>query len=347
VARKQKTGSERGEKGEDGPVRVKPAAELGKVARRVFPGPAGSGVPLRVHFARRAYAELVAHAKDSVDAEVGGVLVGETCEDDEGPFLEVQAVIRAMAAREGRAHVTFTHETWTQIHATLDRTYPDLQIVGWYHTHPGFGVEFSAMDLFIQQNFFSGPTQIAFLTDPLGGETAICWNGPQGIASLPKFWVDGREHAARVPGPPHGIGATAAASTPYAGGGDAGREIERLEGRINHLIRAMDEQRANFHRMLVALVIVVCAVLIGWIGYQIWADRTERLTPPKVQSYVPVPVKVGDETVMLGVAVVDWAIPPRLDAYLEKVARLELEARREQEETQRKLQEKQRRAPKK
>ena len=36
-----------------------------------------------------------------------------------------------------------------------------LKIVGWYHTHPGFGVEFSEMDLFIQQNFFGGPAQIA------------------------------------------------------------------------------------------------------------------------------------------------------------------------------------------
>src|SRR6185295_18125774 len=142
-------------------MKVKPAPDPGRIVRRTFPGPAGSGLPLRVHFARRAYAELTAHAKDSVDAEVGGVLVGEACEDDEGPFLEA------------RARVTFTHETWTQIHATLDQSYPDLQIVGWYHTHPGFGVEFSAMDLFIQQNVFSGRTQVAFLTVPVGGETAL------------------------------------------------------------------------------------------------------------------------------------------------------------------------------
>lgn len=345
MARKPKVGGESATPGTEGPVRVQPAAEPGRVVRRVFPGPAGAGIPLRVHFARRAYAELVAHAKDSVDAEVGGVLVGESCEDDEGPFLEVQAVLRAMAAREARAHVTFTHETWTQIHATLDREYPKLAIVGWYHTHPGFGVEFSAMDLFIQQNFFSGPTQIAFLTDPLGGETAICRNTARGIEYLPKFWVDGREHSARVPASQGGAPHSAAA--PGLFGGDVTREIERLEGRIHHLIAALDEQRKDFHRTLMALVAVVCTGFIGWIAYQIWTDRNERVTPPKVQSYVPVPVRVGDETVMLGVAVVDWRIPPRLDDYLLKVAELELEAKRKLEEEQRKRIEKQRRSPKK
>ncbi len=327
--------------------------EPARVIQRTFPGPAATGVPLRVAFARRAYAELVGHAKESVDAEVGGVLVGESCMDDEGPFIEVHAVIRALAAREARAQVTFTHETWTQIHATLDRTYPKLSIVGWYHTHPGFGVEFSAMDLFIQENFFSGPTQIAFVTDPLGGETAICWNTPRGIEHLAKFWVDGREHAARVPAAER-KGDPAASRT----GGDVdrgpglefGREVERLEGRINHLIQALDEQRRNFHRTLLALLIVFSTGFIGWITYLIWSDRVERVAPPKVQSYVPVPVRIGDQTVMLGVAVVDWNVPPRLDAYLDKLARITIEEQKKEqkeEELRRQRMEKKRVPPKK
>ena len=177
-----------------------------RTIRRNFPGPAGSSSPLRANFSRRAYADLTGHAKESVDAEVGGVLVGEICEDGDGPFVDVRAIIRATAAREARAHITFTHETWTAIHTALDRDYPDFQIVGWYHTHPGFGVEFSAMDRFIQENFFSAKTQIAFLTDPLGGDTAICFNGPDGVEAMSKFWVDGREHTAKVPPAPGAAG---------------------------------------------------------------------------------------------------------------------------------------------
>lgn len=325
-------------------ARVSASSDTTRVVRRTFPGPAGSSVALRVNFARRAYADLTAHAKESVDAEVGGVLVGEVCEDDEGLFLEVRAVIRAMAAREARAHITFTHETWTQIHATLDKSYPDFQIIGWYHTHPGFGVEFSAMDRFIQQNFFSGRTQIAYLTDPLGGDTAICFNAPTGIETLPKFWVDGREHNARIPArrDPSPEGASTAGSP------DVRQDIERLEARINHLIQAVDEQRTNFNRMITTIVTVVCSALIVWVAYAIWSDRTERLEPPRVQSYVPVPVRIGNETVMLGVGIIDWKIPPRLDAYLEKLAEVELEERHEKERALRELQKKkQQPAPKK
>ena len=44
----------------------------------------------------------------------------------------------------------------TRFNASLEREHPGLKIVGWYHTHPGFGVEFSEMDLFIQRIFLPG-----------------------------------------------------------------------------------------------------------------------------------------------------------------------------------------------
>ncbi len=37
----------------------------------------------------------------------------------------------------------------------MEEKHSSLSIVGWYHSHPGFGVEFSDMDMFIQKNFFS------------------------------------------------------------------------------------------------------------------------------------------------------------------------------------------------
>jgi len=38
--------------------------------------------------------------------------------------------------------------------------------VGWYHSHPGFGVFLSEHDMFIQENFFSSPQQVAWVFDP-------------------------------------------------------------------------------------------------------------------------------------------------------------------------------------
>ncbi|HVR41629.1 MAG TPA: Mov34/MPN/PAD-1 family protein [Thermoanaerobaculia bacterium] len=309
--------------------------------QRTFPGPEDARAALRVHFSRRTYADLTVHAKESLEAEVCGVLVGEVCEDDAGLWVDVRAIIRGNAAREARAHVTFTHETWNQIHTALDKDYPDFQIVGWYHTHPGFGVEFSAMDRFIQQNFFSAKTQVAFLTDPLGGDVSLCFNGDGGIEYVSRFWVDAREHQAKVPGGSEVVSASGA--TVVSGGGpDLRREVERLEARINQLINAYDQQRTDFYRMLTASLVIVCVVILGFVGYQLYLSKVDRVEPPRgIGNYATIPVKIGDQTAYLGVEVVRWDFPPSLDARLDKIIRAELELRAEMEKEAEELKKKQ------
>src|SRR5256885_2860574 len=49
---------------------------------------------------------------------------------------------------------------------------------------------------------------------------------------------------------------------------------------------SLDEQQRNFYRMLTTLVVVGCVAIIGGVGYFIWTDRTDRLKPPQVQSFV-------------------------------------------------------------
>jgi proteasome lid subunit RPN8/RPN11 len=78
----------------------------------------------------------------------------------------VDACIAGINAAQGGAHVTFTQDTWEHIYKIKDRQFPDARIVGWYHSHPGFGVFLSEHDLFIQENFFSNPQQVAWVYDP-------------------------------------------------------------------------------------------------------------------------------------------------------------------------------------
>jgi len=298
-----------------------------KPVRREFPGPRNSDIALRVAVERRAYADLIAHAKESLEAEVCGVLVGQTCEDEEGVFVHVSAVIRGEAASEASTHVTFTQTTWNTIHQTLDRDYPKLKIVGWYHTHPGFGVEFSEMDVFIQKNFFPSPTHIALVTDPLNGAVAIGVNTPQGIRYLPKYWVDSREQLSRVPS------RGKAADTSGKPGNNPTEtnedDITRLENRLCQLIQAVDQQRAWQHNfMLVCGVVFCCSILVG-IGYFIIKTSYSHLEPPQTLTTVPVPVQIGDKTVMLLVGVAGWKVPDELNAILlqEDLLKKEAEAR--------------------
>ena len=102
------------------------------------------------------------HARTSMKAEVCGVLIGST----EHERMTVEACIQGINAAQGGAHVTFTQDTWEHIYKIKDKEYPDQKIVGWYHSHPGFGVFLSEHDLFIQENFFSNPQQVAWVYDP-------------------------------------------------------------------------------------------------------------------------------------------------------------------------------------
>ncbi len=102
------------------------------------------------------------HARTSMKAEVCGVLIGST----EHERMTVEACIAGVNAAQGGAHVTFTQDTWEHIYKIKDKEYPDHKIVGWYHSHPGFGVFLSEHDLFIQENFFSNAQQVAWVYDP-------------------------------------------------------------------------------------------------------------------------------------------------------------------------------------
>lgn len=294
-------------------VSVHPMSEEEKPVRRKFPGPRGALSKLRVAIERASYAELVAHAKSSLEAEVCGVLAGEVCEDDEGLFVSVEAVIRGGAASQASTHVTFTQETWNLIHRTLERDFPDLRIVGWYHTHPGFGVEFSEMDLFIQRNFFPGATHLALVTDPLSGDVAICMNSAAGIQYLESFWVDGREQRCRVPSRSSGKSEEAASSGVAGASGD---RLQALESRVSQLVQALDDVRTFHYRFMMTCGFLFCLALICGVGYSVYKQMTSRYNPPEVNSFAEVPVQIGDKTVQLGVAVVGWQIPPELNALL-------------------------------
>jgi proteasome lid subunit RPN8/RPN11 len=113
------------------------------------------------------------HAASSLDAEICGVLVGDVAKDDDGPFVHVEASIRGEFATGTLAGVTFTAETWTYVQEILEARFPDKKIVGWYHSHPDFGIFLSDMDLFIHRHFFNLPWQIAHVVDPVRADEGV------------------------------------------------------------------------------------------------------------------------------------------------------------------------------
>ena len=126
---------------------------------------------------------LVVAAAEALDAildfsqrdlgrETGGFLMG-TVHDRPRPTVVVRKFLPARAGRGTAASLTFTAETWAALRTDQAETCPELELVGWHHTHPGLGVFFSGYDRFIHKHFFGRPHQIATVADPVAEELVM------------------------------------------------------------------------------------------------------------------------------------------------------------------------------
>lgn len=114
------------------------------------------------------------HARSHMKTEVCGVLIGGMSDGT----LKIEECIAGKDAAQAGTHVTFTQDTWEHIYKVKDAEFPNDRIVGWYHSHPGFGIFLSDHDTFIHRNFFSAPEQVAWVYDPHSDEEGFFgWAG--------------------------------------------------------------------------------------------------------------------------------------------------------------------------
>jgi len=150
---------------------------------------------LRVSLSAQAYEAVRRHAGENTGVEICGVLAGRPARDGEGPHIDIEAAVRGEHADTRAGQVTFTHETWGHVQKIMADEHPGLKVVGWYHSHPGYGVFLSTQDEFIHGQFFNQPWQVAFVVDPLSEEDGFfVWK--QGKPErLSRYWVGGEKRA--------------------------------------------------------------------------------------------------------------------------------------------------------
>lgn len=133
--------------------------------------------------------KIMAFASDNRSSECGGVLIGEVFQDDLGMYITIDAMIEAKNAASSHTSLTFTHETWDYIYRIKDENYPTQRIIGWFHTHPGFGVFLSKHDLFIHESFFNQEWQVALVVDPVRYQAGFfAWYDNE-VGRVPGFFV--------------------------------------------------------------------------------------------------------------------------------------------------------------
>ena len=122
---------------------------------------------VKVYIHQEVYKKLESYSATDTHTELGSILLGNAYEDQGKNFVVISDYIEAKYTDASAATLTFTHETWDYVHKERNRRDGDNQIVGWQHTHPNYGIFLSNYDLFIQENFFDLPFQVAYVIDPV------------------------------------------------------------------------------------------------------------------------------------------------------------------------------------
>ena len=133
--------------------------------------------------------QMLAHTQRNLNSEVAGLLLGRIVRTNRGLVSLAAEAVPAAYTDSGLGHVTFSHKTWEDIYQYLESLAGDSSIVGWYHTHPGFGVFFSGQDRFIQRNFFSAPGQVGTVVDPLARSLVLFGCLGEAVEPFDGLWI--------------------------------------------------------------------------------------------------------------------------------------------------------------
>ena len=122
---------------------------------------------VKVYIKQDVYKALEKLSASDTSKELGSIIIGDYCQELGKTNVIISNFVEAKYTDASASTLTFTHETWDYIHSEHERLYPEKKIIGWQHTHPNYGIFLSNYDMFIQENFFNLPFQVAYVIDPI------------------------------------------------------------------------------------------------------------------------------------------------------------------------------------
>lgn len=154
----------------------------------LFHGQEAPREDLTVFLSQLALKQVATHSKSDLGSEVGGVLLGRAYQYGPDIYVDVQAAIPAVTIDHGPVHFTFTADAWSQLHKDRAARYPELDIVGWFHTHPNLGVFYSSDDVVVHSAAFTMPWHVGMVVDPVRKETGLFGWQDEAIVPFPGFY---------------------------------------------------------------------------------------------------------------------------------------------------------------
>lgn len=122
---------------------------------------------VKIYIKQDVYKALEKLSASDTSTELGSIIIGDYSQDLGKTSVIISNYVEAKYTDASASTLTFTHETWEYVHTQHEKLYPDKKIIGWQHTHPNYGIFLSNYDLFIQENFFNLPFQVAYVIDPI------------------------------------------------------------------------------------------------------------------------------------------------------------------------------------
>jgi len=130
-----------------------------------------------------ALAQIDAHSRSNMRTELGGALLGRAYRSNGQVYVSVEAAVPAVSADHGPLHFTFNADTWNQLREDREKNYPNLEMVGWFHTHPNLGVFYSGDDVVVHSAAFTLPWHVGLVVDPVRKEA--CFFGWENSELIP------------------------------------------------------------------------------------------------------------------------------------------------------------------
>lgn len=272
------------------PLRMRPPDHDHRLACIPCDDPGSDDLPIFLD--HKAAVAIESHAARDVSVELGGVLLGKECIDPatDRPYVVISDALEAAHYQNSQASFTYTHDSWETITRDRDRLFPDRDIVGWYHTHPNFGIFLSNHDLFIHHNFFSQPLQVAYVVDPINQTRGFFqWKG-ESVTAVGGFHLTGdrneRQALARAADQLEGIPASES----------AGALSPRLERELIKMLTRTEPSARTIRVETITTGVVSGAVgaITGALlfGIAFWLGRISDREQPREQALAPLAAAV-------------------------------------------------------
>jgi proteasome lid subunit RPN8/RPN11/nucleoid-associated protein YgaU len=153
----------------------------------------GSEEPgLRIYLRYDLFRALDEYAVRDTSRELAALLVGQVQEGGQGGnCIVVEDAIEVGVAdeREGR----FSPRVWQHARRVARTRYANKVIVGWYHTHPGTGLDLSQEEREVHKSFFPEAWQVMYVVDPVSRDRNFYRQQENRLGGVRGFRIFGKE----------------------------------------------------------------------------------------------------------------------------------------------------------